>query len=130
MLVSTSTPPASVNSPSFLGSTWSAMKRSLALIATILVGSCHYGVSDISAVPDNPTFNRDIYPLFADHCLVCHGSPPDRGAPAYFRLDVYDDTDGGNVEGAKSAAGSALYDVKIGKMPLEAKHGDGVGPNG
>jgi len=106
------------------------MKRSLAMIATILVGSCHYGVRDISAVPDNPTFNRDIYPLFADHCLLCHGSPPDRGAPAYFRLDVYDDTNGGDVSGAKSMASLAAYDVQIGKMPPEAKHGDGVGPNG
>jgi hypothetical protein len=106
------------------------MKRSLAVIATILVGSCHYGVRDISTVPDNPTFNRDIYPLFADHCLVCHSSPPNRGAPAYFRLDVYDDTDGGNVAGANSMAGLALNDVVIGKMPPEAKVGDGVGPNG
>lgn len=105
------------------------MKLPLAVIAmTILTGSCHYGVKDIASVPDNPTFNRDIYPLFRDHCLLCHSSPPDRGAPDYFRLDVYADTD--KASGAQSMAVAALGDVKLGKMPPEAKHGDGVGPNG
>ena len=95
-----------------------------------LVGSCHYGVADISSVPDNPTYNRDVYPLFRDHCLLCHSSPPNRDAykALAFRLDVYDDTNG--VPGAMSMASSALYDVNINKMPPGAKDGDGVGPNG
>jgi len=98
------------------------------LVMVTLVGSCHYGVADISTVPDNPTYDKDIYPLFRDHCLLCHSSPPDRNAPSYFRLDVYDSTS--TVSGAKDMAGSSAYDVKIDKMPLGAKSGDGVGPNG
>jgi len=59
-----------------------------------LAGSCHYGVADIASVPDYPTYAKDVRPLLYDHCLLCHGSSPIRGAPSYFRLDVYDDTDG------------------------------------
>jgi hypothetical protein len=90
--------------------------------------ACNYGIRDISSVPDHPTFNRDIYPLYADHCLVCHSSPPDRGAPSYFRLDTYDDTT--DAAGAKSMAAAALGDVRSGRMPPAASNGDGVGPNG
>jgi hypothetical protein len=93
-----------------------------------LAWSCSYGIRDVSNVPDNPTFNRDIYPLFVDHCVLCHGSPPNRGAPSTFRLDVYDDQ--GNVAGAKSMSGWALSDVQSGRMPPAAQSGDGVGPNG
>ena len=95
-------------------------------IAPVL--SCDYGILDISSVPDNPTFGGDVYPLFADHCLVCHGSPPNRGAPAYFRLDQYDDAPG--VVGAKSMAASAAGDVQSGRMPPASSFGDRVGPNG
>ena len=97
-------------------------------VAVALAASCHYGIADLPSVPDHPTYNRDVYPLYHDHCLLCHGSPPDRGAPSYFRLDVYDDTPG--AAGAKSMAASALGDVKNGRMPPAAKDGDGVGPNG
>jgi hypothetical protein len=93
-----------------------------------LAASCNYGIRDVTSVPDNPTFNGDIYPLFADHCLVCHGSPPNRGAPAYFRLDTYDNQ--GAVTGAKDMAAWALGDVQSGRMPPAATSGDGVGPNG
>jgi len=95
---------------------------------TALTGSCNYGIRDLGSVPDNPTFNRDVYPLFADHCLVCHGSPPDRGAPTYFRLDTYDDSPG--AAGANSMASAALADVESGRMPPAARDGDAVGPNG
>jgi hypothetical protein len=91
-------------------------------------GSCSYGVADISGVPDSPTFNKDIYPLYRDHCLVCHSSPPNRGAPGYFRLDVYDDTN--NVTGAMNMASSCIHDVSINRMPPGAQSGDAVGPNG
>jgi hypothetical protein len=105
------------------------MRSLLAVVVVVaFAGSCHYGIADISAVPDKPTYNADVYPLFRDHCLVCHGFPPDRGAPSYFRLDVYDDTNG--VPGAMSMAFSALADVKSNRMPPTAKAGEGVGPNG
>ena len=105
------------------------MRFFLAVVAMgALSGSCNYGVADISGVPDNPTYTRDVYPLFRDHCLLCHSVPPDRGAPSYFRLDVYDDTNG--VTGAMNMAGSALGDVKSKRMPPSAKGGEGVGPNG
>jgi hypothetical protein len=102
------------------------------ILAVVLIGalcgSCSYGVADISGVPDNPTYNRDIYPLFRDHCLLCHSSPPNRGAPSRFRLDVYDSSN--SVLGAMDEASSCAGDVKIGKMPPGAKTGDGLGPNG
>jgi len=105
------------------------MRPFLAIVLVgALSGSCNYGIADISGVPDNPTYNRDIYPLFRDHCLLCHSSPANRGAPSTFRLDVYDDVNG--VAGAKSYAFSAAYDVTSDKMPPAAKHGDAVGPNG
>jgi len=98
------------------------------LFLTASVAACNYGIRDIGSVPDNPTFNRDIYPLYADHCLVCHSSPPDRGAKSYFRLDTYDDV--GDTAGAKTMASDALGQVKSGRMPPGAASGDGVGPNG
>jgi hypothetical protein len=104
------------------------LRRSGVAVTVALTASCHYGIADIPSVPDNPTYNRDIYPLYNDHCLLCHGSPPDRGAPGYFRLDVYDDI--GGVAGAQSMAASSLGDIKSGRMPPAAKNGDGVGPHG
>lgn len=98
------------------------------VLGAAILGSCSYGVGDIPIVPDNPTYGRDVRPLLGDHCLVCHGSSPSRGARSYFRLDVYDDADG--TVGAKTMAGAILADVRSGKMPPAAKHGDGVGPNG
>ena len=104
--------------------------RSLVMVIVLVfcTGSCKYGVDDINGVPANPTYERDVHPLYADHCLLCHSSPPDRGAPSYFRLDVYDDTNG--VIGAMNMAAAALSDVKSSRMPPTAKDGDGVGPNG
>jgi hypothetical protein len=104
------------------------LTRFALLFLTGSMAACNYGIRDVASVPDNPTFNRDIYPLYADHCLVCHSSPPDRGAPSYFRLDTYDDT--ANAAGAKSMAAAALGDVQSGRMPPAAGAGDGVGPNG
>jgi hypothetical protein len=106
------------------------MTKLLPFMTTLaaLVGSCNYGISDIASVPDNPTFNRDVYPLFADHCLVCHGAHPDRGAPAYFRLDIY--ADAPSASGAKNMASSAISDIESARMPPAARSGDAVGPNG
>jgi hypothetical protein len=100
------------------------------LVLMALAGSCQYGVSDIPSVPDNPTYNRDIFPLYADHCLVCHASPPNRGAPGYFRLDAYDDDIENKVAGAGSYAPMCLDEIENKKMPPAAKQGEGVGPKG
>ncbi len=104
------------------------MRLQRVLVLVVTVASCHYSSPDLVYVPDNPTYQRDVYPLFSDHCLVCHGWPPDRGAPSTFRLDVYDDTDG--VPGAYTYGSIALSDIEIRKMPPAAKDGEGVGPNG
>jgi hypothetical protein len=109
------------------------MRQLLTVLAVCLFGgSCSYAVPDIPSVPANPTYDHDIWPLFQDHCLLCHSSPPDHGAPTYFRLDVYSDVtnDGNTVSGAQTMAGTAVYDVQIKRMPPGAKSGDGVGPNG
>jgi hypothetical protein len=98
------------------------------LVLLTVVGACHYSASDLVYLPEHPTFQRDVYPLFSDHCLLCHGSPPNRGAPASFRLDVYDDTD--QASGANTYGEVALYDIENGKMPPAAKDGEGVGPKG
>jgi hypothetical protein len=99
--------------------------------------SCHYASPDLTYVPDNPTFERDVHPLLSDHCLLCHSSPPNRNAPSTFRLDVYDDTNG--ILGAQtyfdpipglSTDPPALADIVSKRMPPEAKNGEGVGPNG
>jgi hypothetical protein len=100
------------------------------LALVVLSGSCRYGVTDIPSVPDHPTYTRDIFPLYADHCLVCHASPPNRGAPSNFRLDAYgDDTDKG-VAGAGTYAETCLQEVKDNEMPPAAKSGEGIGPKG
>ena len=94
----------------------------------LLLCACHYSVPDIATVPDNPTYTQNVRPLFVDHCLFCHGSPPNRGAPATFRLDVYADSNG--VPGAQNKAAISNYYVQSQRMPPAAKSGDGVGPNG
>ena len=104
------------------------MKPFLLSAIVAAAASCHYAASDLVYVPDHPGYEEDVHPLFADHCLVCHGRPADRGAPSSFRLDVYDDTDG--IAGAHTYGGSAVLDVESGRMPPAAKQGEGVGPNG
>ena len=77
-------------------------------------------------VPPHPTYDNDVHPFLADHCLGCHSSPPANGAPNIFRLDVYDDV--GNVSGAASMSTIMLNDVEMTppRMPLTGS----VGPNG
>ncbi len=106
------------------------MRQLLPVVALCLFGgSCSYTVPDISSVPTNPTYYNDIWPLYQDHCLLCHSSPPDRGAPPYFRLNVYAD-DGNGVSGAQTEGSPSVHDVQIKRMPPAAQSGDGVGPNG
>jgi len=92
--------------------------------------SCHYASSDLVYVPEHPGYEEDVHPLVSDHCLVCHGYPSNRGAPGYFRLDVYDDT--GDTAGAlrmfKDRGAMSTIDTKA--MPPAAKDGEGVGPKG
>jgi hypothetical protein len=109
--------------------------RSLAslLLTLATVASCHYASPDLVYVPDNPTYDRDVYPLFSDHCLLCHSHPPNRGAPSFFRLDVYGDTTDGalTILGANTYFGDrALGFIKDRRMPPAARDGEGVGPNG
>lgn len=105
------------------------MRRVLPCVAMIAVaGACSYAVPDIADVPDNPTYERDVKPLLADHCLLCHSSPPNRGATNAFRLDRYGITDG--VTGAQAYAEAVLNAVQSKRMPPAAKAGDGMGPNG
>ena len=95
--------------------------------------ACNYSVQDIASVPDNPTYTHDVRYLLADHCLVCHSSPPNRGAPATFRLDVYADP---KVSGAGLEASVILADVKTAtgatspRMPPNVPSNEHVGPNG
>jgi hypothetical protein len=100
----------------------------LFFLVVTAVASCHYASPDPVWVPDHPGYEEDVYPLFSDHCLLCHGHPSNRGAPDTFRLDVYDDTDG--IAGALSYGRMALFDIQAKKMPPAAKDGEGVGPNG
>jgi len=94
----------------------------------LFLGACNYSVQDIASVPDHPTYSHDVWYLLYDHCLLCHSSPPSRGAPATSRLDVYADTNG--VLGALSMANMILDKSKTGSMPPGVASDEAVGPNG
>ena len=90
--------------------------------------ACSFGKPDIATVPAHPTFEIDVKPLLADHCLLCHGYPATRGAPTSFRLDVYTSSNG--LPAAYQEAGRSIRSIQDDKMPPSAAWGDGVGPNG
>jgi hypothetical protein len=92
------------------------------------ITSCHYASPDLVWVPEHPGYQEDVRPLFSDHCLLCHSSPPNRGAPANFRLDVYDDV--GSVLGAYNFGPAAVDAIQKNRMPPAAKDGEGVGTKG
>lgn len=101
----------------------------LALLAMALAASaCSFGKPDIATVPAHPTFEIDVKPFLADHCLLCHSYPATRGAPTSFRLDVYTSPDG--FPSARQEASRIISSIDQGKMPPSAKWGDGIGPNG
>ena len=105
------------------------LPRAVAFLAlALLAPACSFGKPDIASVPAHPTFESDVKPLLADHCLLCHSYPATRGAPTSFRLDVYTSPDG--LPAAHQEAGRILSSINGGKMPPSAKWGDGVGPNG
>jgi len=99
------------------------MRFTCALFLLLLPG-CSSAVQDIYSVPADPTYNNDVRYFLADHCVLCHGSPPNRGAPATFRLDVYD-VPNSTEPGAYAMASSILADITSGRMPP----GGGIGPN-
>jgi mono/diheme cytochrome c family protein len=104
------------------------MKKHLAYIGLLsgLFG-CNFASPDIASVPQNPTFARDILPIFENHCLLCHGSPSNFGAPRDFRLDVLEDT--AEIRGAATMGSRALERIMDHSMPPAAAWGDGLGPN-
>ncbi len=97
------------------------------LVAALAAPVCACAVADIPSAPPHPTYTNDIHPYLADHCLVCHSFPSDRGAPHYFRLDVYADT--GGLSGAATMARAIIGDV-INHTPKPMPPGGGLGPNG
>jgi hypothetical protein len=107
---------------------WKWLRLPGLLLGLGAVYACSFGKADITTVPEHPTFEADVKPLLAEHCLLCHGYPAKRTAPTDFRLDVYDDADG--VRGAKSEASRFVHSVEENEMPPAAAWGDGVGPNG
>jgi hypothetical protein len=104
-------------------------RRTLLLVGVVSTCyACSFGKPDITSVPDNPTFEADVLPLLADHCLLCHGYPAKRNAPSDFRLDVYERTDG--VPGAGDDPERWVTAVEDDEMPPSALWGDGVGKQG
>ena len=103
----------------------------VAMFASALAApSCSLGKPDIATVPTHPTFEIDVKPLLADHCLLCHSYPTTRGAPTSFRLDVYDPPVETSTPAAHQEASRFIQSIDNGKMPPAALWGDGVGPNG
>jgi hypothetical protein len=86
--------------------------------------ACSPAIQDLYSVPAQPTYDNDVRYFLSDHCVLCHGSPPNRGAPANFRLDAYD-VPNSTEAGAYAMRGSILSDVTSGRMPP----GGGIGPN-
>jgi len=97
--------------------------RTFGLSLLLFVSACSSGVEDIYSVPPDPTYDKDVRFYLADHCVLCHGSPPNRGAPSSFRLDVYQDP---AKPAAFDMASSILSTVDSGHMPP----GGGLGPKG
>jgi hypothetical protein len=100
--------------------------QSLLVVLTASLSAC--AKPDIATVPAHPTFELDVKPLLADHCLLCHGYPATRGAPTSFRLDVY--ATSGGVQGAYEQGSRLVKATLNDHMPPAALWGEGVGPNG
>jgi hypothetical protein len=98
------------------------------LALALAASACSFGKPDIASAPAHPTYEVDVHPLLADHCLLCHGYPATRGAPTSFRLDVY--LSPNSTPGAQKECRRFVQSVESDKMPPSALWGDGVGPNG
>jgi hypothetical protein len=103
------------------------MRWLIAPLFVLCLPACTIAVPDISSVPPNPTYAQDVRPYLADHCLLCHSSPPDNGAPSTFRLDVLGDT--GSISGAHFMALQMIGDA-VSATPHQMPPGGGLGPNG
>lgn len=56
------------------------------VIALVVATGC------MPEVPDAPSFQEDVLPIFAANCVRCHGVPTLGGAPKEFRLDSFANT--------------------------------------
>ena len=61
------------------------MRRISSLSVLLGVAAC------APSAPEDPTWAADVAPILAANCVRCHTVPSSGGAPAAFRLDVYDD---------------------------------------
>ena len=72
------------------------MKRSSLTLAVVLLAAV-VATGAIAGcgrtAPDSPTWVDDVRPILVANCVRCHSPPQIGGAPTYFRLDVYEDTD-------------------------------------
>jgi cytochrome c5 len=90
----------------------------------LALGACGgFAVPDSPSVPDKITWESPVKQIMDDHCNVCHGAAPNRGAPTDFRLDTWGAKDG--RVGAGSMADQIAEVVNGGEMPEEAP----LGPN-
>jgi hypothetical protein len=96
------------------------------LLLVLCLPACTIAVPDIPSAPAHPTYDNDVHPYIADHCLVCHSSPPDNGAPSTFRLDVFNDP---TVSGAGDMALEMINDA-VYSNPHQMPPGGGLGSNG
>lgn len=73
------------------------MKRSGLTLAVLLAAAVAVAILASAgcgeSAPDSPTWIQDVRPILVANCVRCHSPPQIGGAPSYFRLDVYEDTD-------------------------------------
>jgi hypothetical protein len=83
------------------------MKRSI--ITAIALGAC------APDVPDTPSYQQHVAPIFAANCVRCHGVPVLGGAPPSFRLDAYENYERPkrNNVGLETIAGAAQQSTNI-----------------
>ncbi len=62
------------------------MSRISLILVSFAVAAC------MPEVPDAPSFQEDVLPIFAASCVRCHGVPIIGGAPPEFRLDSFENT--------------------------------------
>jgi hypothetical protein len=65
------------------------LRKAAAMLAMVAIAPALAGCEP--EVPDDPSWASDVRPILLANCALCHGYPALRGAPSYFRLDVYDD---------------------------------------
>ncbi|MEO1230391.1 MAG: hypothetical protein AAFZ18_15935 [Myxococcota bacterium] len=88
-----------------------------ALVSGLLLAACPgFGDRGPPVLGEVPTWNGEIGPLIVTECANCHGVPATNGAPASFRLDVFETQDG--IPGARSQSARILARTRTGQgMP-------------